>query len=48
MERLETIPPNEMVATSVVPPPISTTILPVGSITGKPAPMAAANGSSIT
>ncbi len=48
IERLDTIPPKEIVATSVVPPPISTTIEPVGSITGKPAPTAAANGSSIT
>src|SRR5690625_5010882 len=31
--RPETIPPREIVATSVVPPPISTTILPVGSFT---------------
>ena len=48
VEREDTIPPNEIVATSVVPPPISTTIEPVGSITGRPAPIAAANGSSIT
>ena len=34
-------------ATSVVPPPISTTIEPVGSVTGSPAPIAAAIGSSI-
>ncbi len=31
----------------VVPPPISTTIEPVGSVTGRPAPIAAAIGSSI-
>ena len=32
---------------SLVPPPISTTMLPVGSATGRPAPIAAAMGSSI-
>ena len=36
-----------MTATSVVPPPMSTTMLPVGSCTGKPAPIAAAMGSSM-
>ena len=36
-----------MIATSVVPPPISTTIEPLGSLTGIPAPIAAAIGSSI-
>ena len=36
-----------MTATSVVPPPISTTIEPRGSLTGIPAPIAAAIGSSI-
>src|SRR5690606_27309335 len=46
-ERLVTMPPSEMTATSVVPPPMSTTMLPVGSHTGRSAPMAAANGSSI-
>ena len=46
-EREDTIPPKEITATSVVPPPISTTILPVGSPTGSPAPMAAASGSSM-
>src|SRR5699024_12465819 len=45
--RSVTIPPNEITATSVVPPPISTIILPVGSQTGKSAPMAAAKGSAI-
>ena len=39
--------PREMTATSEVPPPMSTTMLPVGSPTGRPAPMAAAMGSSI-
>jgi hypothetical protein len=42
-----TIPPSEITATSLVPPPTSTTMLPVGSPTGRPAPMAAAMGSSI-
>jgi hypothetical protein len=41
------MPPSEMTATSVVPPPMSTIMLPVGSATGSPAPMAAAIGSSI-
>ncbi len=42
-----TIPPSEITATSEVPPPMSTTIEPVGSPTGRPAPIAAAIGSSI-
>src|SRR6266581_3440117 len=42
-----TIPPSEITATSVVPPPTSTIMLPVGSATGRPAPIAAAIGSSI-
>ena len=42
-----TIPPKEITATSVVPPPISTIILPVASSTGSPAPIAAAIGSLI-
>ena len=41
------MPPSERTATSVVPPPMSTTIEPVGSVTGRPAPIAAAIGSSI-
>ena len=41
------MPPSESTATSVVPPPMSTTIEPVGSVTGRPAPIAAAIGSSI-
>ena len=41
------MPPSEMTATSVVPPPMSTTMEPVGLSTGRPAPMAAAMGSSI-
>ena len=36
-----------MTATSDVPPPMSTTMLPVGSPTGSPAPIAAAIGSSM-
>ncbi len=42
-----TMPPREMTATSVVPPPMSTTMLPVGSWIGRPAPIAAAIGSSM-
>ena len=42
-----TIPPSEMTATSVVPPPMSTIMFPVGSATGSPAPIAAAIGSSM-
>jgi hypothetical protein len=41
------MPPSEMTATSVVPPPMSTTMLPLGSCTGRSAPMAAAIGSSM-
>ena len=37
---------RDMMATSVVPPPISTIIEAVGSTQGSPAPMAAATGSS--
>jgi hypothetical protein len=44
---LVTMPPSEITATSVVPPPMSTTMLPVGSCTGSPAPIAAAIGSSM-
>ena len=40
------MPAMEMTATSVVPPPMSTIMLPVGSVMGMPAPMAAAMGSS--
>jgi len=42
------MPPSDRMATSVVPPPMSTTIEPVGSVTGRPAPIAAAIGSSIS
>src|SRR5262249_32013902 len=41
------MPPSASTATSVVPPPMSTTIEPVGSLTGSPAPIAAAIGSSV-
>ena len=40
-EREYTMPESEITATSVVPPPISTTMLPEGSVMGNPAPMAA-------
>src|SRR3954466_1676237 len=39
---LTTMPPSEITATSLVPPPMSTTIEPVGSPTGSPAPTAPA------
>ena len=42
-----TMPPSEITPTSVVPPPMSTTIEPVASDTGRPAPIAAAIGSSM-
>ena len=41
-----TTPESEITATSVVPPPMSTIMLPVGSVIGSPAPIAAAIGSS--
>ena len=44
---LVTMPPRLITATSVVPPPMSTTMLPVASWTGSPAPIAAAIGSSM-
>jgi hypothetical protein len=46
-ERVKTTPASESTAPSVVPPPISTIMLPVGSVTGRLAPIAAAIGSSI-
>ena len=46
IERDTTIPPIEITATSVVPPPMSTIIEPTDSVTGSPAPIAAAIGSS--
>ena len=42
-----TIPESAITAISVVPPPMSIIILPAGSCTGKPTPIAAAIGSSI-
>src|SRR3972149_2566710 len=48
MLRETTMPPRLMTATSVVPPPMSTMSEPEGSPTGRPAPMAAAMGSSIS
>ena len=47
MELFDTIPPIEITAISVVPPPMSTTILPSGAFTSRPIPMAAAIGSKI-
>ena len=41
------MPDREMIATSVVPPPMSSTMEPEASEMGMPAPMAAAMGSSI-
>jgi len=46
-DSLNTVPPKLNTATSVVPPPISTIIVPIGSVTGNDAPIAAATGSSI-
>ena len=48
MLRLATMPDRLMTATSAVPPPMSTIMLPTGSVVGRPAPMAAAMGSSMT
>src|SRR3990167_3815129 len=42
-----TMPPSEITPTSLVPPPMSSTIEPVGSMMGRSAPIAAAIGSSI-
>ena len=41
-----TIPDNAMTAISVVPPPMSMTMFPVGVSTGSPTPIAAAIGSA--
>ena len=43
-----TTPPREISAVSEVPPPMSTTMLPSGSWIGRPAPMAAAMGCSMS
>ncbi len=48
LDSLVTIPPREMTATSVVPPPMSTIMFPAGSWIGSPDPIAAAIGSSMT
>ena len=48
IEFAHTIPPRAITAISVVPPPISTIILPSGLSISISAPRAAANGSSIT
>ena len=48
IELVTTIPPKEITETSVVPPPISQTMCPAGSLIGIFAPMAAARDSSIT
>ena len=42
------MPPREITAVSVVPPPMSTTMFPRGSWIGSPAPMAAAMGCSMS
>ena len=43
-----TTPPSEISAVSEVPPPMSTTMLAIGSLIGSPAPIAAAMGCSIS
>ena len=47
IEELTTVPPRDITAISVVPPPISTIMLPHGLEISIPAPIAAAIGSSI-
>ena len=47
MEVDSTMPPREMTAISVVPPPMSTIMWPSGLVMSMPAPMAAARGSSM-
>ena len=44
---IATTPPRESSADSEVPPPMSTTMLPTGSLIGRLAPIAAASGCSI-
>src|SRR5690349_23602650 len=46
--RLKTIPAREIIAISHVPPPISTIMLPAGSCTGNPTPMAEARSEEHT
>ena len=48
IECATTMPDSEMTAISVVPPPMSQIALPRGSVIGRPAPIAAASGSSIS
>ena len=45
IEASQTMPDSAMTAMSVVPPPMSTIMLPRGESTGRPAPIAAAIGS---
>ena len=47
IELFDTIPPSEITAISVLPPPISTIMLPSGASTSIPIPTAAAIGSKI-
>ena len=47
VDLLATMPPSEIMAISVVPPPMSTIMLPSGASTSIPIPMAAAMGSYI-
>jgi len=44
---LKTMPSSDMTAMSVVPPPMSTIMLPVGSEMGRSAPIAADMGCSM-
>ncbi len=46
MDSAVAISASDMMATSVVPPPVSTIMEAVGSVMGSPAPMPAAIGSS--
>ena len=46
IEVSDTMPDSAMTAISVVPPPMSMTMLPVGVSTGRPTPIAAAIGSA--
>ena len=48
IECATTIPDSEMTAIAVVPPPISQIALPRGSAIARPAPIAAASGSSMS
>ena len=46
-ESLTTIPPSAITAISLVPPPMSMIMLPLGPLIGTFEPIAAASGSSI-